>query len=127
MGPIGAGGKPRSGKATVAKLRRPAANRHPGSLAVALDRGCDYFCSPAAGRAACWHREYNILRKFILGLAAAGLVATPVVAQVSRDSAPVVGENGIEASTAAVAFALAAIAVAIFATTGNDDDTAVSP
>lgn len=67
------------------------------------------------------------MRKFILGLAAAGLVATPVVAQVSRDSAPIVGENGIEATTAAVAFALAAIAVAIFATTGNDDDTAVSP
>ena len=77
-------------------IPRASSFLRPGSLAVALDGGYDYFCSPAAGRAANWHREYNILRKFILGLAAAGLVATPVVAQVSRDSAPIVGENGIE-------------------------------
>lgn len=67
------------------------------------------------------------MRKLVLGLAAAGLVASPVVAQVSRDSAPIIGENGIEASTVGIGFALAAIAVAIFALSGDDDDTAVSP
>ena len=66
------------------------------------------------------------MRKLFLGLAAAGLVASPVVAQVARDTAPIIDENGIEASTVGIGFALATITVAIFALSGDDNDEPVS-